>query len=281
MVRRAERKGQIRKTNNMKKLMIAAAAAAMVGGAYAAYPTMRDNIEANNIGSMYNVAISLKTMVPKTYDSTKTKGCVICPTTEGETCHLFEQGTLKINGIFASCDCEDTFKYGYYWVGSGKKAVAVLPPVTNAVEYTDLPEDVMKFGAYRFSKTNKKVAAYLGLDGDAFELLGYGFGTYTDAKYSYNKANDVFTLKTPAKVSVSGSITGLIDTQFMAEINGEESNEYVAFEMDGVCTVGGVACSDGDYLNQVPAVGTFSVKPRSIAKLSKVIPAPCYVTVAP
>ena len=265
----------------MKKLMIAAAAAAMVGGAYAAYPTDGSTIESNNIGSMYNVAISLKTMVPKTYSSIKTTGCVICPSTAGEKCHLFEQGTLKINGIFASCDCEDTFKYGYYWVGSGKKVIAVLPPVTNAVEYTDLPEDVMEFQAYRFGKTNKKVAAYLGLENDAFELEGYGFGTYTDAKYSYNKSDDVFTLKTPAKVSVSGSIAGLIDTEFMIEFANEESNEYVAFEVDGVCTVGDVACSDGDELNAVPAVGTFSVKPRSIAKLSKVIPKECYVTVAP
>ena len=267
----------------MKKLMIAAAAAAMVGGAYAAYPTEDDTIEANNIGSMYNVAISLKTMVPKTYDSTRTKGCVICPTADGEICRLFEQGTLKINGIFASCDCNDTFKYGYYWIGSGKKAVAILPPVTNAVEYTDLPEDVMEFTAFRFSKTNKKVAAVLNLDGDddAFELGGMGFGTYTDAKYSYNKSDDVFTLKTPAKVSVSGSMIGFIDTQFMAEINGEDPNEYVVFEVGGVCTIGGVSCSDGTYLDEVPAVGTFSVKPRGIAKLSKVIPGPCYVTVAP
>ena len=266
----------------MKKLMIAAAAAAMVGGAYAAYPTERDTIESSNVGSMYNVAISLKTMVPKTYDSTKTKGCVICPTTDGEICRLFEQGTLKINGIFASCDCDDTFQYGYYWIGSGKKAVAILPPVTNAVEYTDLPDDVMEFAAVRFGKTNKKVAAALRLDqADAFELTGMGFGTYTDAKYSYNKSDDVFTLKTPAKVSVSGSITGRIGTQFMAEINGEDPNEYVAFAVDGVCTIGGVSCSDGTSLDNVPAVGTFSVKPRGIAKLSKVIPGPCYVTVAP
>ena len=59
----------------------------------------------------------------------------------------------------------------------------------------------------------------------------------------------------------------------LAALNGvDPTADYVTFPMDGVCTVD-VDCTEGISLDAAPAVGTFSVKSRSVTKLSKVIPA--------
>ena len=269
----------------MKKLMIAAATAAMVGGAFAALPEAGQVTIDEKVGSMYNVAITLKTLAP-TVSGGGSKGCAICPT-DADSCKFFEQGTLKINGVIASCDCDGdgdgAFAHGYYWVGSGKKAVPVLDKLpAEAAEFTDLPsgEDAIQFAAVRFGKTNKKAVAEISIAKDEFATLdGVGFGSYTDAKYKFDKEADQYILKTAAKVSASGSIMGTIKTDWLAENDGNAKTvageDYVAFPVGDVCTVA-VDCNDGTAQAEVPAVGTFSVKPRSVVALKKVIPAVCF-----
>lgn len=255
----------------MKKLMIVAAAAAMVGGAFAALPEAGATIEGENVGSMYSIAITLKTLKPTVVDTTRMTGCAFCPEQTGNTCFLFEQGTLKINGIIASCGCEDPFKYGYYWIGSGKKAQRILEPLTltDTSDYQELPGNAIALEVARYSKTAKKAYGTLTLTNDGvLDLVGIGFGSYTDAKYKYNKNDDVYTLKTPAKVSISGSIMGTLDKSLL-----DAEGDFVVFPVTDACTVAIEDCADGTVLDNLPAVGTFSVKPRSVAKLNKVIPA--------
>lgn len=285
----------------MKKLMIAAAAAAMVGGAFAALPDESDTIAIdNNIGVMHNVAITVKTLMPTVYDSTKTKGCAICTTTTGDKCYLFEQGTLKINGIFASCNCDDgewaddsyvegdadMFKYGYFWLGSGKNAVRLFPQLAKTVtEYKDLPianELGIEFTAARYGKTMKKAVVMFGFDNDV-EVTGIGFGTYTDAKYKYDKKAEEFVLKATAKVSASGSVVGFIPTEKLVaylvdqkKISADDVDaDYVLFPAEEACTIA-LTCDEGDTTDDVPFVGTFTVKSTTVKALSKVIPTACW-----
>ena len=274
----------------MKKLMIAAAAAAMVGGAYAALPTANDTINTDkNVGIMHNVAITVKTLMPTEVGGIKTSGCPICPTTSGSVCYLFEQGSLKINGLFASCDCEDMFQYGYFWLGSGKKATKLFPKLDKTVtEYDDLPDaeqDLgVTFAAGRYGKTMKKVAVTLDVDDGAdVAFSGIGFGSYTDAKYSYKKDTNEYVIKSTAKVSASGSILGLVSVdKLIAYVNDQAGKqvvdpaaEYKIFPVDGGCTIQ-LDCTDGETADAVPVTGTFSVKPATAKALNKVIPASCW-----
>ena len=257
--------------------MIAAAAAAMIGGVQAALPDATDTIIDAEVGVMHSLSITVKTLMPTVYDSTKTKGCAICPTTVGGKCYLFEQGSLTVNGIFASCGCEDPFAYGYFWLGSGKKAVKLLDRLpADATEYTDLPDLSGALSVVRYSKTNKKAAAVLAFDDGADVYIeGVGNGTYTEAKYSYNKTDDVYTIKTPAKASVSGSVVGSIAVEKLIAYKGVEDAEYVVFPVADACTID-QDCDEGDELTAVPFYGTFAVKPTSVKALNKVIPADCW-----
>ena len=271
--------------------MIAAAAAAMIGGVQAALPVDRGEViepeGINKIGSGYNISITLKTLLPTAVGGTASKsgGCKLCPDEVGgkAPCYIFEQGTVKINGVMAWCNCgdEDFATRAYLWYGSGKKAYPYDLPVclTNNYDYTDLPDDLVTLSVNRFSKTNKKVVGTIGIGEAAFaELKGVGFGSYTAATYKRTLIPDTdpkeygYELKTPAKFSLSGSIIG--KSTDVTLLGGDDS---VWFPVDDVCTVN-VTCSDGDKTADVPAVGTFSVKfNASIAKkgLAKVIPASC------
>ena len=270
--------------------MIAAAAAAMVGGAYAALPTANDTINTDKkVGILHNVAITVKTLMPTEVGGIKTSGCPICPTASGSVCYLFEQGSLKINGLFASCDCDEMFKYGYFWLGSGKKATKLFAKLDkNTVEeYDDLPEvDTLGVGFYatRYGKTMKKVAATLNVDDGAdVEFVGLGFGSYTDAKYSYKKDANEYILKSTAKVSASGTILGQVSVaKLIAYVNDQAGKqvvdpaaEYKIFPVDGGCTIQ-LDCADGETADFVPVTGTFSVKPATAKALAKVIPASCW-----
>ncbi len=276
----------------MKKLMIAAATAAMVGGAFAALPDGNDTIDGTTtpVGIMHNVAITVKTLMPTVYDSTKTKGCPICAYTTGDTCYLFEQGTLKINGLFASCGCEDMFEHGYFWLGSGKKATRLFNALSKAAvgDYDTLPtaDDMgITFAANRYGKTMKKVVVELDVDDGAdVEFSGIGFGSYTDSKYKYNKDDDEYVLKSTAKVSASGSILGsvsvdklkayLVDQGTLTEAQAAE--DFKVFPVDGGCTIE-LTCDEGDVADVVPVTGTFTIKPATAKAFTKVIPAACWV----
>lgn len=269
----------------MKKLMIAAAVAAMIGGVQAALPDASDTIIDDGVGTGYNIAITLKTLVPTAVGGTKGKitGCAICPDYKpgDPACYIFEQGTVKINGVMAWCGCGDDgsfAQYAYLWYGTGKKAYPYDQPVclTNNYDYTDLPTDLVTLSVNRFSKSNKKAVGTIAIaDADFTGLKGVGFGSYTAATYKRTGNEDEgyeYTLKAPAKFSLSGSIIG--KSTDVTLLGGDDS---VWFPVDDVCTVN-VTCDDGVEATEVPAVGTFSVKfNSSIAKkgLAKVIPASC------
>lgn len=273
----------------MKKLMIAAAAAAMVGGAFAALPTGDDTINIDkNVGILHNVAITVKTLMPTEVGRIKSSGCPICPTESGSVCYLFEQGSLKINGLFASCDCDEMFKYGYFWLGSGKKATKLFDKLDKTVaEYDDLPEveDLgVTFTAARYGKTMKKAVVELDVDDSAdVAFSGKGFGSYTDAKYSYKKDTDEYMIKSTAKVSASGAILGSVSVaKLIAYVNDQAGKqvvdpaaEYMLFPVDGGCTIQ-LNCTEGEAPRMVPVTGTFSVKPATAKALTKVIPASCW-----
>ena len=268
----------------MKKLMIAAAAAAMIGGAYAALPdTKPSDDNAKGVGIMHNVAITVKTLMPTVTKSSS--GCAICA--ESDACYLFEQGTLKINGIFASCGCEDMFEYGYFWLGSGKKATKLFDKLASTVrDYDELPAVAdlgIKFTVNRYGKTMKKVVAKLNVEADGVKFDSVGFGSYTDAKYKYDKTNDEYTLKSTAKVSASGSVVGNVDTEKLAlylydqgKLSAADAAEdFMLFDVDDGCTID-LECTDGTAATTVPLMGTFSVKAASVKALNKVIPAVCW-----
>ena len=277
----------------MKKLMIAAAAAALVGGAFAALPEDGDTINLETrVGVMHNVSITVKTLMPTVYDTTKTKGCAICPTTDGGKCYLFEQGTLKINGIFATCDCDSLFDYCYFWLGSGKKATKLLDALdaTQVELYDDLPQAAnigLDFYVARYSKTLKKAAVqftFTDAVNGRVELSGNGFGSYTEAKYKYDKDADEYILKSLAKVSASGSVIGEITVEALAaylydqgKLSREDAAEEFKYDIvDDGCTIAIDDCTNLDTATAVPVSGTFSIKGTTTKALNKVIPAACW-----
>ena len=292
----------------MKKLMIAAAAAALVSGAFAALPEAGDTINLETrVGVMHNVSMTIKTLMPTVIDTTKTKGCAICPTTTGDKCYIFEQGTLKLNGIFAACDCDTSeveemapdgeiagnlFTYGYFWLGSGKKVTVLYDEKLTAdvTDYNDLPsasEAGVAVNVFRYSKTNKKaVVQVIVNDGSDVDAAGYGFGSYTDAKYKFDETlgdDGQYVLKSLAKVSASGSICGTITVDLLkaylvdqGKLSREDSAEnFMCFPVTSGCTIE-IDCTDGDRLVYAPISGTFSIKGTTTKALKKVIPAACW-----
>ena len=190
---------------------------------------------------VYDVKMSLKT--------TKAGGTVA--TACGDTYTYRVKSSRKIEGVIAGCGCLamagdptcDSFET-YFWDATTKTQL------TNYTWKTELLQRIDKTG-----KTVEQVVTFVveDQDGEKFELMLAGFGTYSaskkDAEYD--------------TISVSGGVTGIVDAPYKTTRGScgacnETPDTVVQTQAAAVCEDG--ICTESDASDVTPVYGSYSMK---------------------